>query len=50
MVSDLCHNGGLIDNEKEQIGPSVNNLAAGILTLPALCKNNRIGRRTGGSP
>ncbi|TVT99582.1 hypothetical protein EJB05_55010, partial [Eragrostis curvula] len=23
MVSDSCHSGGLIDNEKEQIGPSV---------------------------
>ncbi|KAL6595635.1 hypothetical protein ACP70R_047975 [Stipagrostis hirtigluma subsp. patula] len=28
MVSDSCHSGGLIDNEKEQIGPSVD-LAAG---------------------
>ncbi|KAL6905686.1 hypothetical protein ACP4OV_003287 [Aristida adscensionis] len=29
MVSDSCHSGGLIDNEKEQIGPSVDLAGAG---------------------
>ncbi|CAN6335472.1 unnamed protein product [Urochloa humidicola] len=29
MVSDSCHSGGLIDQEKEQIGPSAADLAGG---------------------
>ncbi|OEL26841.1 Metacaspase-9 [Dichanthelium oligosanthes] len=32
MVSDSCHSGGLIDQEKEQIGPSVDDLANGTTT------------------
>lgn len=35
MVSDSCHSGGLIDQEKEQIGPSVDDDAAPPAPAPA---------------
>lgn len=35
MVSDSCHSGGLIDQEKEQIGPSADELAVDSCTPPA---------------
>ncbi|RCV36349.1 hypothetical protein SEVIR_7G321700v4 [Setaria viridis] len=35
MVSDSCHSGGLIDQEKEQIGPSVADLAVDSPAPPA---------------
>ncbi|KAG1338287.1 putative Metacaspase-9 [Cocos nucifera] len=31
MISDSCHSGGLIDKEKEQIGPSTTNMDRAVL-------------------
>ncbi|KAM0843215.1 hypothetical protein ACQ4PT_057855 [Festuca glaucescens] len=41
MVSDSCHSGGLIDQEKEQIGPSVQSDSAGSPPLAAPARTAR---------
>eukprot|EP01018_Ginkgo_biloba_P039148 Gb_08837 [translate_table: standard] len=38
MVSDSCHSGGLIDKEKEQIGPHTVKLSRGVERTPGMSK------------